>query len=421
MALSKVTLTREDGNLAAALTGEDHISALIFDVTTFPGSTADGDVHQIFDVNDAEALGVTEYDGSAGATNYEVGIPHFHISEFFRVNPGASLYISFADCSADWDIIDDIQSIAQGKIRQMGVWTRQKQFDAGATPADPYVLRVVSDLNAKAEALATINQPVSILLSANMAAIDAAGDTTLLTLMPSIISSYDRVTVLIGQGHSDTVKAMQFVDTNHATIGCVGSTLGIVARASVGDSIAWVAQYDISGGHLDSIAFGFGDVSVNGDVLTNLNPYEAITAAQLNAIEDNGYVFPMKYVGLAGTFMSSSKTCSNTDFRTIERNRVIDKSRRNLRTVLLPFLNSTVKIAPSSGQIAVAQIKIYKVACENILQAMQDQGEISGFKVNINPKQNVLNDDTLYISYIIVPLGQATNIKVTEGFALSTN
>lgn len=420
MAISKVSFTRDQGNLATPLSGEDHISALIFDVTTYPGTSADGDMFEIFSVKDAESIGVLEFDSSAGATNYEFGIPHLHISEFFRVNPGASLYIAFADCSSDWDIIDQVQRMAQGKIRQVGVWTRQKLLEPGATVNDPYVVRLTNDMNEKAKALATINQPISILLSANLAAIDAAGDTTNLSLLPDIIATHDHVTALIGQGNSNTVQAIQVDETNNATIGCVGSTLGLVARAAVGDSIAWVGQFDCSGGHLDKVALGFGDVGVTGDKLNNIYPIESITPAQLDGIESKGYVFPMKYVGLAGTYMSSSRTCSNGDYRTIERNRVIDKSRRNMRTVLLPFLNSPVQIAPSTGQISAAQIKVYKAACENVLTTMQDNGEISGFQVRIDPKQNVLLNDTLKITYIIVPKGSAKNIEVTEGFALST-
>lgn len=421
MALSKVSFTREQGNLATPLSGEDHISALIFDVLSFPGASADGDIFEIFSVNDAESLGVTEYDASAGATNYEFGIPHLHISEFFRVNPGASLYVAFADCTSDWDIIDQVQRLAQGKVRQMGVWTRQKLFDPGATTLDPYVLRLVSDMNDKANGLAAINQPISILLSANVTSIDSAGETTSLTLLPDILASHDRVTVLLGQGNSDLVKAIQLDDDSHANVGCVGSTLGLVARASVNNSIAWVAQFNCAGGPMDTIAFGFGDISITDGALTNTYPIESITQAQLDGIEAKGYVFPVKYTGLAGTYMSSSRTASSGDYRTIERNRVIDKSRRNLRTVLLPFLNSDVAIAPSTGQISAAQIKVYKVACENVLQAMQDAGEISGFQVRIDPAQNILINDTLMITYIIVPKGIAKNIEVTEGFAVSTS
>jgi len=425
MALSNISFERAQGNLSTPLAGEDHISALIFDVTAFPGSSADGDIFEVFSVEDAESIGVTEFDGSVGATNYQSGIPHLHISEFFRVNPGSSLFISFADCSSDWNIIGEVQSLAQGKVRQFGVWTRQKLWAPGATVLDPYTLRLLSDMNAQASALAAINQPASILLSANLTSIDAAGDTTNISLITDISgANYPRVTPLIGQGHSAKVRDIQEEDATHATVGCVGAALGLVSRAPVGESIAWVSQYDISGGEMDTVSLGFGDIGVTGDELNNVYPLDSLTNAQLNALESKGYVFPMKYKGTSnpGTFMSSDRAAaSGTDYDTISKNRTIDKSRRVLRSALLPFLNSSVKISPSTGQISAAQVKLYKVACENQLQAMQDAGEISGFQVRIDPTQKILISRVLNITYSLVPNGTAKDIKVKEGFTLSTS
>ena len=50
---------------------------------------------------------------------------------------------------------------------------------------------------------------------------------------------------------------------------------------------------------------------------------------------------------------------------------------------------------------------------------MKTAQEISGFSVTIDPNQNVLIDDTLRISYVIVPVGVATQIQVEEGLSLT--
>ena len=50
---------------------------------------------------------------------------------------------------------------------------------------------------------------------------------------------------------------------------------------------------------------------------------------------------------------------------------------------------------------------------------MQSAQEISGYAVNIDTNQNVLVDDTLRISYVIVPLGVAVKIFVEEGLSLT--
>ena len=44
--------------------------------------------------------------------------------------------------------------------------------------------------------------------------------------------------------------------------------------------------------------------------------------------------------------------------------------------------------------------------------------EISGYAVTIDPNQNVLVDDTLRISYVIVPVGVAVKIYVEEGLSV---
>lgn len=420
MAISQVGFTRTEGELQTPLIGDDHISGIIFDVDTPPGSTANGDIFNISSIEDAESIGVLEYDGTSGATNYEFGIPHLHISEFFRVNPGGNLYISFYDASSDWDIIDQMQRTSQGSIKQFGVWTRKKMFDPGALVTDPYTLRLVADLNDKAAALAAINQPANILLSANMVSIDAVGGTTKIDLISSCISNYPYVSALMGQGNSDTVKAIQLDDDTNATVGFIGVALGLVARSSVGDSVAWVDQFDLSGGHMDKISLGFGDITILDGALTNTYAWEDLTPTQIDTLEGKGFIFPIKYTDRAGSYMSSSRTCSSGDYRTIERSRVINKSRRGVRKAMLPFLNSTVKIAPSTGTISSAQTKIYKNAVDNVLLTMQNAGEISGYLTYIDPAQNILETDILNIKYTIVPNGKATNIEITEGYSLTT-
>jgi hypothetical protein len=52
---------------------------------------------------------------------------------------------------------------------------------------------------------------------------------------------------------------------------------------------------------------------------------------------------------------------------------------------------------------------------------MQAAQEISGYAVTIDPNQNVLVDDTLRISYVLVPVGVAVKIYVEEGLSLTAN
>lgn len=424
MALSRIKFTRVDGNLRAPLLGQDHISGLLFDVTTAPGTTALGDVSVIYSVSDAEKLGITPFSTDEGDTPYQSGLPHLHISEYFRLNPNGTLYVCFENCTTQWEALANMQRVAQGAIRQIGIWTPKKLWvlpTGEDVDADPYTLDLVQDLENVANTLADQNQPFSILLQANTVGIEADGTSTNIVRLPDAVQSYSRITTLIGQGNTELVRNIQLAITDHPAVGWVGACLATVALAGVGESIAWVGKFNIAGGNMNSIAMGFGNTAVADDEFGTLLPYESLSEQQLDTLDDRGYVFPRKYTDKDGTFVSKDRTCSNGDYRTISRNRTIDKSRREVRKVLLDRLNSPLNIDPSNGTLANKDIKTFKALVSDVLDVMQNNGEISGYYVNIDATQNVLTTDKLIIQYRLIPKGVASDIDVEEGFALSTS
>ena len=246
MAVGKISFLREDGNLNTPAIGSDHVSGLPFDIpanTSMPAGIKLGDVVQIFSLNEAVSLGVTEYDEEG--VNFYHGIPHFHISEYFRMKPDGSLYIMFANCANNWDAIKTMQSVAQGEIRQLGIWTAKNLWPI--CPGDnPYTLNLVADINSVAEVLANEHRPLSVLLGSNTSCADStkANKTINLTKIPTCIGDFPRVTALIGQGKSDTLRKMQISHPDNATIGTLGTALGCVSNAKVCESIAWVDQFN---------------------------------------------------------------------------------------------------------------------------------------------------------------------------------
>lgn len=151
-------------------------------------------------------------------------------------------------------------------------------------------------------------------------------------------------------------------------------------------------------------------------------PIESYYNARLDELDDKGYIFPIKYAGREnGIYISKDQTCSHGDFRTIARNRTINKSRRAVRAALLPYVNSPLMVNPSTGFLAPSKITAFKTLIGDILAKMQAAQEISGYAVTIDPNQNVLVDDTLRISYVLVPVGVAVKIYVEEGLSLTAN
>ena len=179
-------------------------------------------------------------------------------------------------------------------------------------------------------------------------------------------------------------------------------------------------QFDLVN-YVPAIEMGFGDSTVSDGLIANGLSYSALSKAQLNALEEAGYVFARSFEGLEGhTYFANDHTCSAGDFCTIARNRAINKSRRLIRVALLPYVNSPIKVDPSNGNLSAAQVTVFENLLKDILDAMESAEEISGTAfVTVPAEQNILVTKKLVLSYGIVPMGCAESIEVTEGLYVS--
>lgn len=445
MALGNVIIKDVDGNIpSSGVSGQEKVTGLLFDVSLQPelftagyGKNNDsklklGDVLYITNFKSAikdfgiiERVETTEDDENN--VNFLHGIPAYHIREFFRmsgnVDGNGKLYVMFADCSASWDAIDVMQRVAGGTINQLGVWTEQPLWKLNGAE-EKYNLNIVKTLNGKAVAMADQHQPLSIVLSANPSntgSNTSEGKQINLNKIPTAICESSRISVIFGQARSSKVLMMQKRNANNTPIGFIGAMLGAIARANVQESVAWVKMFNLFDDEFQDIELGFGDINLTADdEFVSLNMYESLSPVLLDDMDEKGYIFPMKYAGREnGIYISKDQTCSVGDYRTIARNRTINKSRRAVRAALLPYVNSPLLVNPATGFLAPSKISAFKTLIGDILAKMQTAQEISGYAVNIDANQNVLIDDTLRISYVIVPVGVATKIYVEEGLSLT--
>lgn len=444
MALGNVFINDVDGNIPYdSSTSNEKITGLLFDVSLQPELFTSGygknneknlklnDVVYITSFTSAvKDFGiierVTATEEEEGNVNFLYGIPAYHIKEFFRMSSSASgkLYVMFADCSASWDAIEIMQRAAGGMIHQLGVWTEQPLWKANGI-AENYNLNLVKGLNEKAETLASQNQPLSLVLCANPSNTGAnttEGRQIDLNKIPSCICESRRVSCIFGQAHNEQVSLMQMRNENHTPVGFLGAVMGAIARANVQESIAWVRQFNLFTDDFQEIEFGFGDINLDEaeENFISLNRYESLSPVLLDDLDEKGYIFPIRYSGRTnGIYISKDQTCSTGDYRTIARNRTINKSRRAVRAALLPYVNSPLLVNPTTGYLAPAKITAFRTLVGEILAKMEADQEISGYAVTIDPNQNVLVNDTLKISYVLVPVGVATRILVEEGLSLT--
>ena len=434
MALGGVFMSDTDGNIGtSSTTSTEKVTGLLFDISKqakfFEEGAGlavkdklQGNVIEINSMDDLKELGITAYSGDT-EKDLLFGIPYYHINHFFGIQGSTGrLFIMFADCGVDWNAIEQMQRAAHGMINQLGVWTEQSLWKQTDPEAETYSIDLVTDLQSKAASLADENAPLSILLCANSAVIatDESVKKVELGKIPTCVINARFVSVLLGQGLDADVSAMQLANQNLTPIGNIGAALGCIASASVQESFAWVNKFNLIG-YFPDIEMGFGDVTLNSESkLTSTLKYSSLNKIQLDDLDDKGYIFLCKYSGLeSGVFFSKDQTCSNGDYRTVARNRTIHKSRRAVRNALLPYVNSPLKVDPSTGYLSSAKITMFQNIVSDILTTMQNNEEISGFSVTIDKNQNVLKNDTLIIKYSLVPVGVASRIEVVEGLALT--
>ena len=433
MALGGVFMSDTDGNIGtSSTTSTEKVTGLLFDISKQAKFFEEGaglavkdklQGNEINSMDDLKELGITAYSGDT-EKDLLFGIPYYHINHFFGIQGSTGrLFIMFADCGVDWNAIEQMQRAAHGMINQLGVWTEQSLWKQTDPEAETYSIDLVTDLQSKAASLADENAPLSILLCANSAVIATDEESVKkveLGKIPTCVINARFVSVLLGQGLDADVSAMQLANQNLTPIGNIGAALGCIASASVQESFAWVNKFNLIG-YFPDIEMGFGDVTLNSESkLTSTLKYSSLNKIQLDDLDDKGYIFLCKYSGLeSGVFFSKDQTCSNGDYRTVARNRTIHKSRRAVRNALLPYVNSPLKVDPSTGYLSSAKITMFQNIVSDILTTMQNNEEISGFSVTIDKNQNVLKNDTLIIKYSLVPVGVASRIEVVEGLALT--
>lgn len=453
-----------------------------FWTTGYPATVANVLKDTVVEFNtmqDAIDAGIIPYDALTDSTsNFLHGIPYYHIRHFFEAAGGSGrLFVMFADCSLNFNAIIDMQKAAHGVINQIGVWTEKSLWTHIDPSAASYAVQLVGDLNTIATTLANdYYAPVTILLNANSAKVQGATtityaydevsnpsgspkeqgwyksdgndgyveatkttvdsnttyytrsvastttayETTVdLTKIPTCIIDKRYVSVLLGQGVDSDVQLMQGALASVTPVGNVGAALGLLSVASVAESIGWVEQFDVVSLFPD-IQLGFGDATIASSKITNGTSFDSLSKAQIDTLDDKGYIFLCRYPAYEGhVFFSSDQTCSNGDYRRIALNRAINKSRRGVRTALLKYVNSPIKVDPATGQLSALQITIFKNAVKEPLELMENANEISGIgSINIPANQNILKNDRLNLSYYLVPIGLAKEIKVEEGFVL---
>lgn len=343
--------------------------------------------------------------GTGGATAgvaSKLALWHYHISEYFRIQPQGNLWVGFYPVPGSYTFneLQDLQTYATNQ----GSSLRQVLIYHLAARSASQVRSDCTAIQAVCTTLETLHMPLSVMYAPNIKAI-----SDLSTLLNLSTLSANKVSVNISQDGGGTGAELYMISGVSITTG--GALLGAVSYAAVSEDIAWVQKFNISNGvECDTIAFS------NGKLLTD----PAITQNLLTQLDLYRYIFLRSYVDYTGSFFNDSHCAiaQSSDYAYIENNRTIDKAIRLGRAALLPFLNSPLSFN-ADGTLTNITIAAFRGALSTASGPMIRAGEISAQGITIDPKQKSLTTSSVYISFKIIPNGVARNIIVNIGYTTS--
>lgn len=395
--MQNLTITRTNGNVVRALPGEDHISGLVFYSATLPeaeegvaGFTTTERIHAISQIEVAEKYGIT-----ADAPAWETKVLHYILNSIFNMNPGVSLYVGIfkpATSTPAFSEIKQIQNYADGRLRQVGVWN-------GSVALSETILNSLQSVRTTLEMQ---NKPLSILYAPKVADV---------TKLSNDIAKIGRngVSVIIGQDGAGVAAELYEAEANKtakASVSALGDLLGAVSKASVHQSIAWVEQFPTN---IALAAFGDG------------TKYRDLDTAVVEMLDESRYIFLRTYDGIAGAYFNDNHTLdtATSDYAYISDVRTMDKAVRGVRSYLLPKLGRPMKVDASTGQLERTAVEHLITTGNLYLTEMEKAGELSDYKFDIDPDQNILSTSRVRGVIKNVAVGVMRNLDLEIGYATS--
>lgn len=389
---TSLNILRQNGNVPKTLPGEDHISGFMAYLasTEVPASFKTERVQPLSTIEAAEAAGIT-----ADAASWGVRVLHYHLSEIYRLNPAVILYVGIFDKPAaayTFAEVKTMQNYAGGKLRQLAVWAGDKALEQGDD---------LTTLQGVADNLETNARELVILYAPKVATVSGLSDKL-------AGGNKCRVSVVIGQAGSGVADELYRDKANaaKASVSGLGVVLGLVSRAKVHQSIAWVKEFPTG---VSVPAFGDG---------TKLNTLDPAVVQKLDA---GRYLFFVTQEGQSGSYMNDSHNMDSaiSDYAAIESVRTMDKAVRGIRTYLIPELGGNVYVDPATGKLASYTVKHLETVAGHALEDMERAGELSGYAVEIDPEQDVASSGTVEIVIKNVASPVMRHVKVKIGFAKS--
>ena len=396
---TSLNIDRQNGNVPKSLPGEDHITGLVIYMAAgdIPAGFKTERVQALSTIDAAEAAGIVDYttaaDGTQTAAPWAVRVLHYHLSELYRINPAVSLYVGIFEKPQGDNMtfaeIKTVQNFADGRIRQIGVWCGDR------VPSEDDLTAIqgqAATLEAQGAELSVVYAPK--VANVKQISTKLAGGNKC------------RISVVIGQAGSGTGAELYKDKANaaKASVSGLGVVLGLISKAKVHQCIAWVKEFPTG---ISLPAFGDG---------TLLRDMDKALVEQLDTAR---YLFFVTQQGQSGSYMNDSHTMDSaiSDYASIESVRTMDKGARGVRAYLIPELGGNVYVDADTGKLASYTVAHLETVAGHALEDMEKAGELSGYKAEIDPDQDVAASSTvdIVLKKVAVPVMRHVRIKI--GFA----
>jgi len=416
MSFKGVQIIKGAGGLGRKALSADAIFGIIATAPKPTGFEAFADVKKLIQLKDAEMLGID----AAFDANNDV-LVYYHISEFFRLNPNGTLYLTILAQSETAESITTgnvskleafIKSpIAKREIKYVGIVLNRA---TGYTYA--YTDGVETDVQiAVPKAQATVDKLFTENIFIDGVLFGAKIDDT-------AIASLLDLRALEAQNVSITIaRDKAIADVFNGDSSAVGTALGALSVRKVHENLGSVDIIEKPDIYLSNPNYSLTDNARSlwlAAHLTNNKDVNDLSPVEKKALTDKGYIYAGSYEGYSGIYFNDAPTCTaiTDDYAYIESNRTFNKAARITVKTLTPKINSTIDIDPQSGFIAFTTISSWEETVKNAVGQMLKDGEVSSLDFFIDPKQNVLSGDPVETELAIVPKGIAREIKSTIGF-----
>lgn len=357
--------------------------------------------YELLQLRDAENLGITEEYDTANDTPL-----HYNLSEIFRLSPETTVNLivvpaatKVSDLKNDAATIAAIKSIPYVNMIALCGLAKDTAINTDVTGAQLLVDRLAADyilvdgilVEGKADYLAgTISEYPDL--------------RTMDSACVSVIIAHDPSSGQVGASIGSAL-GMLLVRSIHENLGSVNIEQKPTSRRSDSD----YSLVDIKAGRW-----------ISPQLVTGAS-FDTLSYADQKKLDELGYIYTGSFAGYTGVFFSDSHTCtaSTSDYSRIERNAVWNKAARRVRNVLIPLIRSVVPADPDTGYIADTTLSYWKSLIEGQLEPMRTAGDISGYDIYIDPKQEAVTEDPFKVRLQLVANGIVHEFDVDLGFTKS--